>query len=130
MYADAFYESQEYLFTVSWGPALNAIETSLAIMTASLPTLSPLLRKWFPRLFRNCRSGVSGQARYYKQRGSGNGRAVKMTDFSRRHPSARSASHSTTESQQGMFDPAGIRKTTDVSHIFSLTLLDSPADWL
>lgn len=116
MYADAFYESQEYLFTVSWGPSLNTIETSLAIMTASLPTLSPLLRKWFPRLFRNFRSGGSGQGRYYQQRGSVKERTVRMQDLSQRRPNTRSVSHSPAQSQEGTLDPAGIRKTTDVSH--------------
>ncbi|RYP52210.1 hypothetical protein DL769_010716 [Monosporascus sp. CRB-8-3] len=34
-----------------FGFATSAIETNLAIITASAPTLRPLLRAWFPRLF-------------------------------------------------------------------------------
>lgn len=83
-------------------------------MTACLPTLSPLLRKWFPRLFRNFRRGGSEQRRYYEQGGSGKERAVQMQDFSHRN-NARSVSNSTAESQEGFFKHAGIRKTTDVS---------------
>ena len=34
------------------GFATSAIETNLAIITASAPALRPLLRSWFPRLFK------------------------------------------------------------------------------
>jgi hypothetical protein len=124
VFTQAFYEPQDGRFETGWGPSLNAIETSLGIMTACLPTLSPLLRKWFPRIFRNFRRAGTEQRRYYEQGGSSGGkeheRHVQMQDFSHRH-NPRSISNSTAESQEGFFKHAGIRKTTNVS-----TLLLSP----
>lgn len=114
MLTQGFYEPQDGRFECTWGPSLNTIETSLAIMTANLPTLSPLLREWFPGLFRNFRRGNTDQRRYIDQEVSGKERSVQMQDFSHRH-NARSVSNSTAESQEGFFKHAGIRKTTDVS---------------
>lgn len=87
----------------------------MAIMTACLPTLSPLLRKWFPRLFRNSRRSGSEQNRYCERGENGKERAVKLQDFSHQRPNTRSVSNSATQSQERILDPAGIRKTTDVS---------------
>ncbi|KAI0105521.1 hypothetical protein GGR51DRAFT_191905 [Nemania sp. FL0031] len=42
------------------GFVTSAIETNLAIITASAPALRPLLRAWFPRLFRVDRDEVIG----------------------------------------------------------------------
>ena len=135
VFTQAFYEPQDGRFETGWGPSLNAIETSLGIMTACLPTLSPLLRKWFPRIFRNFRRAGTEQRRYYEQGGSSGGkeheRHVQVQDFSHRH-NPRSISNSTAESQEGFFKHAGIRKTTNVSIPLSLTLklTQRAADWL
>lgn len=132
LFTAAYYDDEAPTFTVTWGPSLNTLETSLAIMTASLPTLSPLLRAWFPRLFRNMRrSGGGGGAneqrrRYYNTSHSGSGAkdraVVQMSDFSHRQNARRTTSESTTESQEGIFKHAGIRKTTDVSTLSTLLL--------
>lgn len=42
------------------GFVTSAIETNLAIITASAPALRPLLRTWFPKLFRVDRDEVVG----------------------------------------------------------------------
>jgi len=42
------------------GFVTSAIETNLAIITASAPALRPLLRAWFPKLFRVDRDEVVG----------------------------------------------------------------------
>lgn len=42
------------------GFVTSAIETNLALITASAPALRPLLRTWFPRLFRVDRDEVIG----------------------------------------------------------------------
>ncbi|POS74032.1 hypothetical protein DHEL01_v207574 [Diaporthe helianthi] len=52
---NAYYEPTAGGYMDSWGPCLNTVESSLAIMTGCLPTLSPLLRVWFPRAFGNLR---------------------------------------------------------------------------
>lgn len=44
----------------SIGFVTSAIETNLALITASAPALRPLLRTWFPRLFRMDRDEVVG----------------------------------------------------------------------
>ena len=38
-------------YTYNIGFCISAIETNLAIVTASAPHLRPLLKRWFPRLF-------------------------------------------------------------------------------
>lgn len=42
------------------GFVTSAIETNLALITASVPALRPLLRTWFPKLFRVDRDEVIG----------------------------------------------------------------------
>ena len=42
------------------GFVTSAIETNLALITASAPALRPLLRTWFPKIFRVDRDGVTG----------------------------------------------------------------------
>lgn len=122
---DAYYEPKEGGYMDSWGPCLNTVESSLGIMTGCLPTLSPLLREWFPRLFSSLRRGGTDQNGFSSNQGGGGGgaggkgrAAVAMSDFSHRH-NPRSVSESTTESQQRFFKHSGIRKTTDVSTPFN-----------
>lgn len=100
-------------FRETWGPSINGIETSLAIVTANLPALRPLLRTWFPRLFRSAASSES--ERRYAEGSTANERSLKMRDLSHRRPDDRCGSDSTTESQEQIFPSAGIRRTTDVS---------------
>ena len=45
--------------TYTLGFCTSAIETNLAIITASAPALRPLFRKWFPRLFSTRTGGGS-----------------------------------------------------------------------
>lgn len=117
---EAYYEPKIGGYMDSWGPCLNTVESSLGIMTGCLPTLSPLLREWFPRAFSNLRrggtdqNGFSGHGSGVGGAGGGKGKGVAMSDFSHRH-NPRSVSESTTESRQGFFKHSGIRKTTDVS---------------
>ncbi|KAI0527889.1 hypothetical protein F5B22DRAFT_640866 [Xylaria bambusicola] len=42
------------------GFVISAIETNLALITASAPALRPLLRTWFPKMFRVERDGITG----------------------------------------------------------------------
>ncbi|KAJ3568472.1 hypothetical protein NPX13_g6411 [Xylaria arbuscula] len=42
------------------GFVTSAIETNLALITASAPALRPLLRTWFPKIFRVDREGITG----------------------------------------------------------------------
>lgn len=104
-------------FMDSWGPSYGAIETSLAIITACLPALLPLLRAWFPQLFRNSRSQASQGRRYYPQRRNENEASIRMQDFSHKRGNLRFGSNSTAESHEQLFTSAGIRKTTDVGRL-------------
>lgn len=114
--------SPDYGFGQTWGPAYAQLETSIAIITACLPVMYPLLRRWFPRVFGGPGSGKrsgaeEGQRAGYAAGGSGagEGASVRMRDFGQRRSSVRLWSDSNAESNEELFKPAGIVKTTHVS---------------
>ncbi|KAG8167137.1 hypothetical protein KVR01_002826 [Diaporthe batatas] len=120
---DAYYEPRVGGYMDSWGPCLNTLESSLGVMTGCLPTLSPLLREWFPRAFGGLwRGGTEqngfpsqGASRNGKGRaaaGGGGGGVVALSDFSRRHHNPRSihiaySSTSLTDQHPGRAGSAG-----------------------
>lgn len=121
----------------TWGPAYGPLETSIAIITACLPVMYPLLRRWFPRVFGGPGSGKRSGAEKEGRTGYAAGRgkvedegSMRMRDFSQRRGSVHLWSDSNAESNEELFKPAGIIKTTHVS----LLLVGSPflgcfADW-
>lgn len=118
MLAEVYWEPPEIRFMDTWGPSYPAIETNLAITTACLPALRPLLRKWFPNTFGNSSNEASGaieERSYYAGGRSVNEESIRMQDFSRKRGNVRCGSNSTTESQKVLFTSAGIRRTTEVS---------------
>ncbi|KAI3393106.1 hypothetical protein diail_4735 [Diaporthe ilicicola] len=113
-----FFWNPEYDFTNTWGPSYSAIEVNLAITAACIPALRPLLRTWFPRLFRTSSSKQSGsyqKHRYYAEGRSGNDRSIRMQNMGHTRANVRGGRDSPTDSQEEMFKSAGIMKTTNVN---------------
>ncbi|KAF4989506.1 hypothetical protein FDECE_14699 [Fusarium decemcellulare] len=106
----------------------SAVETNLAIMTASVPALRPLFLKWFPNFFSGARS--SGNQYTYAEEGFGNstgtakrsrgGTGVRNSihgAFPLKDMRGRSEirSHSPTISEEEIMTPNGILKTSEVA---------------
>lgn len=118
MLAEQYWEPPEIRFMDTWGPTYAATETNLAIITACLPALRPLLRKWFPKTFGNSSnegSGALDERSYYTGGRSVNEGSIRMQDFSHKRGNVRNGSNSTTESHEALTKSVGIRRTTNVS---------------
>lgn len=119
-----FFWDPGYDFTNTWGPSYSAIEINLAITAACIPALRPLLRKWFPQLFRNSSSNQSGpyqKQRYYEEGRSANSRSIQLQNIGQTRADIRST-EPPSESQEEIFNSNGIMKTTDVRHCASSAL--------
>lgn len=117
-----FFWDPGYDFTNTWGPSYSAIEINLAITAACIPALRPLLRRWFPQLFRNSSSNQSGpyqKQRYYGEGRSANSRSIQLHNIGQTRADIRSGAESPTESQEEMVNSNGIMKTTNVRHCAS-----------
>lgn len=121
-----FFWDPSYDFANTWGPSYSAIEINLAITAACIPALRPLLRRWFPHLFRSASSsGQSGpyhqKQRYYGQEGrSANSKSIRLESIGQTRADVRSGARSPTDSQERIFGSNGIVKTTNVRHCASL----------
>ena len=113
--------------TYTLGFCTSAVETNLAIITASAPALQPLFRKWFPRVFSNRSGGNSAYADTYGQ--SGNHRSRITAGRNEHHHSMRPGmqlkdlkdksqfkvrSHSPSASEEEIMTFNGIMRTTAV----------------
>ncbi|KAK2613378.1 hypothetical protein N8I77_000296 [Diaporthe amygdali] len=115
-----FFWSPAYDFANTWGPSYSAIEINLAITAACIPALRPLLRTWFPRLFRTSHSKQSGpyqKQRYYAEGRSDNDRSIKMQSMGHTRADVRSGRDTPTDSREEIFKSSGIMKTTNVSQL-------------
>ena len=125
--AEQYWEPPKIRFMNTWGPSYSAIETNLAIVTACLPAMLPLLRTWFPRLFGNSSNGGSGPfqqqqqqrrrrwRRYSDEGRRGNESGVMMQGLCHTRAELHGGSKSPTDSREEMLKSPGIRMTTDVS---------------
>jgi hypothetical protein len=108
-------------------PTPSAIETNLAIITASAPALRPLFRKWFPHLFSSRSNGNSAYPDTYGL--SGNHRSRVTAGRSEHHHSMtpgmvlkdlkdksqyKVRSHSPSASEEEIMTFNGIMRTTAV----------------
>lgn len=113
--------------TYTLGFCTSAIETNLAIITASAPALRPLFRQWFPRLFSTNTNGGSGYPDTYGL--SGNHRSRVTAGRSEHHHSMtpgmvlkdlkdksqfKVRSHSPSASEEEIMTYNGIMRTTAV----------------
>ncbi|KAG6353988.1 hypothetical protein INS49_004959 [Diaporthe citri] len=120
--AEEYFEPPKIRFMQTWGPSFAPFETNLAIITACLPALRPLFRKWFPNVFvssSNEESRAAEEQRDHTGVGSGNDRSITMRDFSHKRGNVRCGSNSTAGSHEPIIDSAGIRKTTDIHVSYS-----------
>jgi hypothetical protein len=114
--------------TYTLGFCTSAIETNLAIVTASAPALRGLFRKWFPRLF-SSRSKYGGTSdRYAENFGSARnglgttssinttaGSTFALKDLKSNKVRTEVRSSSPTASQEEIMTYNGIMRTTNVS---------------
>ncbi|KAF2969157.1 hypothetical protein GQX73_g4431 [Xylaria multiplex] len=100
------------------GFVTSAIETNLAIITASAPALRPLLRTWFPRLFRVDRDEVVGNT---ERRVLGTA-ATRMT---RLKSQTQLPSQSPRKSEEAIMTFNGIVKKSDIIIQYDSPRLDS-----
>lgn len=106
----------------------SSVEVNLAILTATIPTLRPLMRKWFPSLFGGTSANTSAN-RYYgsgygsRSRGAhtldsrhddSNGMTLKDLRSSRIHQTE-ITSGSPNSSEEEIIRYPGIMRTTDVN---------------
>lgn len=106
----------------------SSVEVNVAILTATIPTLRPLVRKWFPGLFAGS-SANTGANRYYGSRyGSrsrgmhtlesrhddSNGMPLKDIRNSRIHQTEITSGSPNTSEEEIIRYP-GIMRTTDVN---------------
>ena len=120
-----FFWDPSYDFTNTWGPSYSSIEPNLAIIAASVPSLRPLLRKWFPGIFSQSSSKQTG--RYHKHHdyvnaSSGHSRSIHLQDLGQSRAKVQSG-HSPDDSQEEIITSAGIMKTTMVSQPGRCSLL-------
>jgi hypothetical protein len=104
--------------TYSFGPCCESIEGNLAILTASIPALWPLIRQWFPRLISRLNSsynknGSSG----WTGRPSAVDQSNKRNTFRMKSMQGRSEirSKSPTGSEEEIMTYNGILRTTAVT---------------
>ncbi|ROW05705.1 hypothetical protein VMCG_05214 [Cytospora schulzeri] len=112
-----FFWTSDYDFTNSWGPSYSSIEPNLAIIAACTPSLRPLLRKWFPRIFSQSSSKQTG--RYQKQQDYGNPRSgqtrsIHLNDLGQTRAAVQSGI-SRGDSQDEILASTGIIKTAMVN---------------
>lgn len=88
--------------TYTLGFCTSAIETNLAIITASAPALRGLFRSWFPRLFSSNSRYAGTSDRYADNLGLSNGYGVT------------SKSHATVGSSFALKDLKGAKTRTEV----------------
>jgi hypothetical protein len=91
----------------SIGFVTSAIETNLALITASAPALRPLLRAWFPKLFRVDRDEVIGNT---ERRVLGTA-ATRMTRL--KSQTQLQSSQTPRESEEAMITFNGIVRNSD-----------------
>lgn len=121
-----FFWDPSYDFANTWGPSYSAIEINLAITAACIPALRPLLRRWFPQLFRGSSSKESGpyqKQRYYEEGRSANSRSIRMQSLGHTRADIRSGAESPTGSQEEIFKSDGIMKTLNVWHCAPLNFI-------
>ncbi|KAG8169934.1 hypothetical protein KVR01_000679 [Diaporthe batatas] len=112
-----FFWDPNYDFGNTWGPSYSAIEINLAITAACIPALRPLLRRWFPQLFRNASSEQSGpyqQQRYCGEGRSTNSNSMRLGSLGQTRADLRSGAPSSTDSQEEIFKSNPIMKPTNV----------------
>ncbi|RYC64750.1 hypothetical protein CHU98_g1446 [Xylaria longipes] len=118
-----------------FGISLNALEVNLAIVSAAVPALRPLFRKWFPSLFGGSTNKYSNDAYKYKTNEYGRptgirsgvrngtesglahghgGIALKSLGRNDRSQHTEIRSVSPTGSEEEIMTPNGIMRTTDV----------------
>ncbi|OIW31727.1 hypothetical protein CONLIGDRAFT_237473 [Coniochaeta ligniaria NRRL 30616] len=112
--------------TYTLGFCTSAIETNLAIVTASAPALRPLFRKWFPRLFSTNTGGASGYPDTYGLSGNHRSRVTAgRSDHRSMTPGMalkdlkdksqfKVRSHSPSASEEEIMTYNGIMRTTAV----------------
>jgi hypothetical protein len=78
--------SKDYTYTI--GFTTSAMETNIAVITASVPAMKPLFKRWFPRLFSS--ASASGYTDQYGRSTGGNkyGRKSTKASHSLKHKSA------------------------------------------
>lgn len=123
----AFFQPPSADPTYTLGFCTSAIETNLAIITASAPALRPLFRQWFPRLFSTNTNGGSAYPDTYGL--SGNHRSRVTAGRSEHHHSMtpgmvlkdlkdksqfKVRSHSPSASEEEIMTYNGIMRTTAV----------------
>lgn len=112
--------------TYNIGFVTSAIETNLALITASVPALTPLLRTWFPSWFGGGPSGGNGVTKnnYVDIPPKGTMqpiRRINLRDLKRDNGSlgsrgiAELRSHSPSRSEEEMMTMNGIVRTTDMA---------------
>lgn len=101
----------------------SAVETNLAIVTASAPALRPLFVKWFPRVFSSFKSSTNkySKDRYDRStdknsRNNTIARSNHNSTFALKDMRGRSEirSHSPAESEEEIMTYNGILKTSDI----------------
>ncbi|KAI0399231.1 hypothetical protein F4802DRAFT_55684 [Xylaria palmicola] len=101
------------------GFVTSAIETNLALITASAPALRPLLRTWFPKLFRVDRDEIVGNT---ERRVLGTA-ATRMTRYKSQ---TQLQSQTRRESEEAVRVFNGMVKISDVAVRYNKSGLDNP----
>jgi hypothetical protein len=114
--------------TYTLGFCTSAIETNLAIVTASAPALRPLFRKWFPRLF-STRTPNSAYPDSYGNTGNNRSKitagkksehhhsmtpGIVLKDLKDKRDHTKVRSHSPSASEEEIMTFNGIMRTTAV----------------
>lgn len=109
-----FFDKETYDFGDTWGPSYSTIEPNVAIIAACIPSLTPLLRRWLPRVFG---TSVKKSSPSWENGYSGEGsRSMQLHNMGRTCAEVRGG-HMLSGSQEEMIPSEGIVKTTWV-HLF------------
>lgn len=92
-----------------FGFVTSAIETNLALVTASAPAMRPVLRAWFPKIFRVGRDEVIGNT---GRRVLGTA-ATRMTRMTRLRSQTHTESQSPRENEEATMTSSSIAKNND-----------------
>ena len=106
--------------TFSFGPCCESIEGNLAILTASMPALWPLIRQWFPRFISRLNSSYKNGSTGWTGNNGGAEQSAKRQTFmmkSMRSTQGRSElrSKSPSGSEEEIMTYNGILRTTAIT---------------
>lgn len=106
--------------TYSFGPCCESIEGNLAILTASIPALWPLIRQWFPRLVSRLNSSYKGGSAGWTGEPSGVDQSSKRQTFMMKsmrsnHGRSELRSKSPSGSEEEIMTYNGILRTTAIT---------------